>query len=418
MKLRQLQAAKAAAVDAATAISNAVPDGESMTEAQRAEFDKHMAKAESLSGDIKRAEALEAMERSTPSIEVGANHATEKPWGSLKEQLSAIRDHAKTKGTKTDERLYAATGGSEAVDSEGGFLIAPEFSQNVWQRAYQGGEILSRCFEQPMSSNRLVIPAVDEDSRVDGSRWGGVQSYYLGEAGTYTGTKPKFRRMELIAHKLTALIYATDELLDDGAAFASFVNQVVPQELAFRAEDNIINGTGAGAPLGVMNSGALITVAKDSGDTGVTFTIADALNMWKQMWAPARANAVWLINQDVEAKLLNMVRGSGVAVEFFYTPPGKGNPYGLMMNRPVVPVEYCATLGTAGDIILADFSQYCLATKGETKMDTSIHVAFLTGEQAFRWQVRHDGQPFWKKPLTPKNGAVTLSPFIACAARS
>ncbi len=51
-------------------------------------------------------------------------------------------------------------------------------------------------------------------------------------------------------------------------------------------------------------------------------------------------------------------------------------------------------------------------------MDTSIHVAFLTGEQAFRWQLRHDGQPFWKKPLTPKNGSSTLSPFVALATRS
>jgi hypothetical protein len=50
-------------------------------------------------------------------------------------------------------------------------------------------------------------------------------------------------------------------------------------------------------------------------------------------------------------------------------------------------------------------------------MDTSIHVAFLTGEQAFRWQLRHDGQPFWKKPLTPKNGTNTLSPFVALATR-
>jgi HK97 family phage major capsid protein len=89
-----------------------------------------------------------------------------------------------------------------------------------------------------------------------------------------------------------------------------------------------------------------------------------------------------------------------------------------MMGRPVIPVEYAAALGTPGDIVLASLSQYCLATRGEAKVDTSIHVAFLTGEQAFRWQLRHDGQPFWKKPLTPKNGTATLSPFVAIAQRS
>jgi HK97 family phage major capsid protein len=274
-----------------------------------------------------------------------------------------------------------------------------------------------------MSSNRLVINAVDEDSRVDGSRWGGIQSYYLGEGGTYTGTKPKFRRMELNAHKLTALIYATDEQLEDGPAFAAYVDQVVPQELSFRIEDNVYNGPGSGAPLGFMKSGALITVAKDSGDTGgtTTFNANDIFNIWKRRWGSV-SDMAWFINQECESTLWNLTRGSGTAVELLYAPPGmrgNSNSFGVMMGVPVIPVEYAAAQGTPGDIVLANLSQYCFAPKNEAaRMDTSIHVAFLTGEQAFRWQLRHDGQPFWKKPLTPKNGSATLSPFVALAARS
>jgi HK97 family phage major capsid protein len=383
-----------------------------------------MATAETLKGDIARAEQLAAAVRNAPSssISVGVDHATEKPWASLCEQLSAIRKHTVTRGTVTDPRLMAAaSGANESVDAEGGFLIAPEFAPGLWQRTYATGNILKRCFRQPMSSNRLVINTVDEDSRVDGSRWGGIQSYYLNEAGTYTGTKPKFRQMQLTAHKLIALIYATDEQLEDGPAFASYVNDVTPQELNFRIEDNIYNGPGAGAPLGFMKCGALITVAKDSADSGAVISTKDVLNMWKQRWGMGK-DLVWLINQDTEAQLLNLVRGAGVAVEFVYTPPGeRGNnsEFGSMMGCPVIPVEYAATLGTPGDLVLANLSQYCFAPKNEeARMDTSIHVAFLTGEQAFRWQLRHDGQPFWKKPLTPKNGSNTLSPFIALATRS
>jgi HK97 family phage major capsid protein len=422
-KLRELLAAKAAALAAAQAISDGITDGATMTAEQRTAFDAHLATVETLNGDIQRQEALNAMLRNAPaaSIEVGADHATEKPWGSLKEQLRAIKQHATSKGAKTDPRLMAALGANETVDSEGGFLIAPEFAPGVWQRTYDTSVIAKRCFNQPMSSNRLVINAVDEDSRVDGSRWGGILSYYLGEAGTYTATKPKFRRMELIAHKLIALIYATDEQLEDGPAFAAYVDQVVPQELAFTIDNNIYNGPGSGAPLGFMNAGALLTVTKASGDSGAVISNTDIFNMWKRMWAPSRMNAAWFINQDTEDQLWNLTRGSGTAVELLYTAPGeRGNngQYGVMMGRPVIPVEYAATVGTPGDIVLADMTQYCFATKGETKIDTSIHVAFLTGEQAFRWQVRHDGQPYWKKPLTPKNGSNTLSPFIALSTRS
>ena len=271
------------------------------------------------------------------------------------------------------------------------------------------------------ASNRLLVNAVDEDSRADGSRWGGVSSFWLGESGTFTPSQPKFRQMELIAKKLIVLTYATDEQLVDGPAFASYVDKVVPLELAFRVDDAIYNGTGAGMPSGFMNSGALITVAKAGTDSGKVISNTDIFAMWKQMWAPSRKNAAWLINQDVEDQLWNLTRGSGTAVELLYHAPGdKGSfgNYGGMMGAPVIPVEYAATLGTPGDITLVDLTQYYLARRSGVQMDTSIHVQFLTDQMAFRWKLRIDGQSAWKKPLTPKNSAVTLSPFLALATRS
>ncbi len=93
--------------------------------------------------------------------------------------------HATSHGTRTvDHAAQGAprSGANETVDAEGGFLIAPGIRAPASGSArYDGWEHgLRRCFRQPMSSsNRLVINAVDEDSRVDGSRWGGIQSYYL-----------------------------------------------------------------------------------------------------------------------------------------------------------------------------------------------------------------------------------------------
>lgn len=90
----------------------------------------------------------------------------------------------------------------------------------------------------------------------------------------------------------------------------------------------------------------------------------------------------------------------------------------MLLGRPVIPVEHCATLGTPGDIILADFSQYAMADKGGVQAASSIHVRFLNDESTFRFIYRVDGQPTWKKPLTPKNGSNTYSPFIQLSTRS
>jgi HK97 family phage major capsid protein len=422
-RLRQLLADTRAKAEAINKLAET--ENRALTDAEQKEFDGHIAECEKIKGQITSQEALAAIERSAPAvaqIEVGADRATQRPWQSLAEQLMAVRNHARSKGTVTDPRLQAAAlGGNESVDSEGGFLVAPEFAPGVWQRAYEASDLAGRCFDQPMTaSNRLTVNAVDEDSRVDGSRWGGVQSYWLGESGTFTPSQAKFRQMELIAKKLIVLSYATEEQLADGPALAAYLDKVVPLEFAFAVDNAIYNGTGAGQPLGFMQSGALITVAKDSGDSTATVSSNDVFNMWGRMWPAARKNAAWFNNVDVEKVLWNLTRGSGTAVELLYTGPGeRGNNsnYGVMLGRPVIPVEYAATLGTPGDLVLADLSQYYLARRSGIQMDTSIHVQFLTDQQAFRWKARLDGQPAWKKPLTPKNGTNTLSPFIALAAR-
>jgi HK97 family phage major capsid protein len=422
-KLRQMLAdwrAKAQAINGL-----AEKESRSLTDGEQTEFNAAIAECEKLQTQIAAQEKLLEIERVAPAaqIEVGVDHATEKPFASLAEQLKAVRTHATSKGTKSDPRLFAAAlGGNETVDSEGGFLVAPEFAPGVWQRTYDVSVLAQRCFDQPMTSNRLVINAVDEDSRADGSRWGGILSYWLAESGTYTATQPKFRQMELVAKKLIALTYATEEQLMDGPAFAQYVDKVVPQELAFRVDDGIFNGTGSGMPLGFNASGAVIQVAKNAADTSATLSVGDVFSMYQRMWAPSRANAVWLINQGIESLLWNFVRGSGTAVELLYNPPGSrgGNgACGSMLGLPVIPVEYAAALGTPGDIALVDLSQYCLARRSGVQMDTSIHVQFLTDQQAFRWKLRLDGQPLWKKPLTPKNGTTnTLSPFVTVAVRT
>ncbi|HEY4712374.1 MAG TPA: phage major capsid protein, partial [Dehalococcoidia bacterium] len=88
-------------------------------------------------------------------------------------------------------------------------------------------------------------------------------------------------------------------------------------------------------------------------------------------------------------------------------------PYGTLFGKPVIPCEQAATLGTAGDIILADLSQYLMIDKGSLQSASSIHVKFTTDETAFRFTYRCDGQPLWKTVLTPYKGTGnTQSPFI------
>ena len=76
----------------------------------------------------------------------------------------------------------------------------------------------------------------------------------------------------------------------------------------------------------------------------------------------------------------------GDAGSAVFLPSGgvSSQPYASLFGRPLIPVEYCQTLGTEGDLILTDLSQYLLATKGNIQTDFSIHFRFVYSESVFR----------------------------------
>lgn len=446
-------------------LDKAESENRALTPAEELEFSRLDKEIEARKGTIEREERLQSIEAamSAPApLAAGRPSADDKPAarsvvseevrclvqqrdGSYKEgreinpikefrtfgeQMSAIARAGMTGAV--DPRLTgvrAVSGMSEGVPSDGGFLVQTDFSSEIFRRTYEMGQVLSRCRRVPIGANAngLKTLAIDETSRATGSRFGGVQVYRVNEADAGTAKKPKFRRMELNLKKLMGLAYATDELLQDTSALESILMQAFPEEFAFVIENEIFNGQGAGEMLGIMNSPALVSVAKETSQVAATIVAENVMKMWARCWSRSRANAVWFINQDCEptlyqmnVKIKNVAGTENVGGMPVYIGPGglSGSPYATLYGRPVIPVEYCQTVGTKGDIMLLDLSQYMVIDKGGVQAAQSIHVRFLNDEQTFRWTIRNDGQPLWNAPLTPFKGTNSLSPFVSLDVRS
>ena len=72
-----------------------------------------------------------------------------------------------------------------------------------------------------------------------------------------------------------------------------------------------------------------------------------------------------------------------------------------------------ATCGTAGDIMLANFSHYLLATKGGVKTAMSEHLRFDYDQKVFKSSISYDGSPAWNNTLTPYKDANDQSACVA-----
>lgn len=315
--------------------------------------------------------------------------------------------------------IKSATGLNELIPADGGFLVGSDRQDGVLMREHMTGQVWSRArnVEIGPNSNGMIFNAIDETSRATGSRWGGVTGYWLAEAAAKTASKPTFRQMEEKLKKLAALVYMTDELLQDSTALASVVNEVVPKELAWQKDDAAINGSGVGKPLGILNSPATVSIAKETGQAAATIVAENVINMWARRWGE---NHVWFVNRDTMPQLIQMNLAIGTGGALVYMPPGglSGAPYGTLLGAPVIEIEQCQTLGTVGDIILADMSQYVTISKGGVARAESIHVRFVYDESVLRFVERVDGQPAWDSALTPANGTNTQSPFLTLATRA
>ena len=316
----------------------------------------------------------------------------------------------------------AATGMGEAIGSDGGFLVPPTFSTTLLQRVYDN-DLLKRTQSFPTPGNSLTIPRTAETSRATGSRYGGVRAYWVDEGSSITASAPTFGQLQLVLHKLACLARVTAELLEDAqvVSLEQYLQMVFASEIEFMIGNAIVRGTGGGQPLGILNADCTVSVAKETGQAAATIVYANIVKMWQRLYAPSQAGAIWLINQDVLQQLYSLALDVGTGGLPAYLPPGglSASPYATLMGKPVIPVEFCSTLGTVGDIILCDLGQYVTLTKSTgMKTQTSLHVYFATDEEAFRVTMRIDGQPWWPAALTPFQGSNTLSPFITLANRS
>lgn len=423
--LRQDKAETAAAM--ALLVEKAETDDRDFNAEEQAEYDRLKAEIATLNKRIERAEEVAAAEASkpaapaTPGIVRMHDNREDKPWGTdtgaaFGEFLMAVKN-SRVNGVMDPRLMAAAQGGGEAVDSDGGYLVGQTMIVDL-TKAINSGSLLSRVNRIPLNSgtNAVTVRVINETDRATGSRWGAVRGYWVDEGTAPTASRPKFAKVDMKLQKIAALGYDTGELEQDASAYQAVITAAFRDELQFLVEDAIVNGDGAGKPLGFLNAPALVTIAKESGQAAATITTANLSKMWARF---AGRSPVWFINRDVNPQLdmLSIPAGTGALEPRFVTYGSDG----LMRIKgaPVVELEYMATLGTAGDIVLADMSAYGYIDGGGVQQAQSMHVAFTTDEMAFRATMRCDGQVLPRAALTPFKGTGnTRSPFVALATRA
>ncbi|OHD56890.1 MAG: hypothetical protein A2Y33_01595 [Spirochaetes bacterium GWF1_51_8] len=390
-----------------------------------------MTDAQARLADEERAEKVDAEFSKPADSEARGGELPEEKKTSLGDYLRAVAG-AFGVGTMTrsESRSILETrvpsGMSEAVPSDGGFLVGQQQGAMLASRIWDSGNILGACKRVPISGpfDGIKYNFIDEKSRADGSRSGSVLAYWKNEATATSGSKPKIGESTLNLEKLFALCYVTSELLQDSTGLEAMIMDEFNKEMRFKLMDALFNGTGAGQPLGILNAPALVQVAKTVGQTAKTITFDNVVQMYAQLFSGAAFGTTrWAMNRSAIPQIMKLAISVGTAGFPLFIPGNSlaGTPNGTLLGVPIDFVEQAQTVGTAGDIYLGDFGQYLIIDKAGVQAASSMHVNFLTDEMAYRFTMRVNGQPMWKDSVTPFKDASTsqkVSPFIALAVRA
>lgn len=300
------------------------------------------------------------------------------------------------------------------VPADGGFLIPEEFRSDLLLVALENSIIRQRATVIPMGTQRVSIPSVDSTTDAT-SVFGGIVTTWVDEGTAPTEVQGKFAQTTLDAKKLMAFLTAPNELVADAPAFGGYLDATLPQAIAFEEDYKFMTGSGAGEPLGFVNSPAAVVVTAVTGQGANTIVAENLASMFSRMLPSSLGNAIWLASIDTFPQLAGMsvsgILGNSTPVWMNNGSIAGSAPISIY-GRPVFFTEKLSTLGTTGDIVFVDPAFYLVGDRQTMQASASPHFAFNVDKTAYKIIERVDGRPWIQSAITPKNAGPTLSPFV------
>jgi HK97 family phage major capsid protein len=302
---------------------------------------------------------------------------------------------------------------AEGQGAAGGYIVPPQFYDQLLAIAAEESTFRQRAFVQPMASATLQFPFLDITTvQAAGTSpfFGGVKANWTAEAQTRTETEPQFKMMELKAHELSGYSVSSNVLLQDAAfGLERFLMTLFGKAVGWYEEYAFLQGNGVGKPLGVISANCAIAQTRN---TANHFYFADVAAMLASLLPASYGRACWYISPTVVQDLLQMKDGANRAIFLSIDQGVTKPPVWKLLNMPVTITEKVPALGTKGDVCLIDPSLYIIGDRMSLEVAASEHVNFLANQMTWRFVQRVDGQPWMDKKVTLQDGTTTVSPFV------
>lgn len=426
-KLQELILKRQKLADNQKAAFDAFKDVSEIPEDKLAEIKSRNDEISTLDADIKKLTDIEEMKKGASVAMVHAAGET-KPTEATKNvrvefpRVSSVKNfRGEQGGRKADERAFRfgkwfkgvivgdpaskqwcvdngidIKAHSEGTNYLGGYLVPPEFSNDIIDLREQYGVARQVTRVVSMGSDTLSIPR----------RTGGLTAYFVGEATAITESSKSWDQVNLVARKLGVLSLWSSELNEDAMVnIGDDLAGEIAYAFANKEDDCFFNGDGTstyGTIVGVRQKlrdvdatiGNILGLKVATGNAYSEITLSDFHGVLGKLPLYARGGAVWVMSAtffDTVAHKLQTAAGGNTVVDIANGGQQRFLGYPVVLSQVMPTTEandqICALLGnfrlgtTFGDrrmLTLALSSDYKfaedqLAIRGTERFDINIH---------------------------------------------
>ena len=316
------------------------------------------------------------------------------------------------KAVNANDEIVEAKDLSSLVGADGGYLLGSDMVSGIQQEIIHQSVVMPRANVIPMSGRTLEITRLDQEGTAsDGSnQFGGMISYWEGEAQKIRRSQPRFLKDTLTAHKIAVITGVPNETLADSMAGMSIETQLNGPNgfsgvLAYQMDRAFLRGSGNQQPDGVIDSPMALTVSRASG-SDINY---EDIGKFLSATLPGK-NYVWVIHVNARGNLLQLQTASQTDILLWGDPVN--NIPSRLLGYPIEWTGIVPGLGNRGSMGIYDFGYYNIGQRQMITVDANMSIQWEEDMTLFRAMARVDGQTQMKAPFTLDDGTAQVSPFV------
>lgn len=229
---------------------------------------------------------------------------------------------------------------NEGTNNEGWYMVPEEFAREVFRVATDAWVVRKYARIIPMGTDTKNISTITNS----------IVAYWTDEAGTYTGSKPTVWNCQLVAHKVTALVSATNELIEDNMTdqeIWTLMSELIGEKIAEFEDENVLVASSKFTALLADTNVNITSLSTGKEFKDITYDnlidVIRSVPMKFKKWTPR-----WFLNQDIIAHIEKIKDTNGEPIFYSTRSLRDGQIENYLLGYPVEIVDAMPGDSTSG----------------------------------------------------------------------